>query len=400
MTIIQAEWLQWPQTQILWRAFPEGSLRFVGGAVRDAVLSRNVQDVDAATTLLPEQTMAVLDKAGIRAIPTGLAHGTVTALVDGKSFEITTLRKDVVTDGRHAQVAYTDSWQEDAARRDFTMNALYADMQGQVFDYFNGQDDARDGRLRFIGDPAKRIGEDYLRILRFFRFHAHYGLVAPDEAALRACAEAAPRMEALSGERVQAELVKLLDAPRAYETLVLMQSYGILAAALGMEVDVPVFARIAEIEVLTGLHVPGDRKLLGLVWNTPVQLAALVARLRLSGKMEKMFRLALEHKTALPYDGTQAGQKALMRKLGAEVFSLLVLFSWAAGPVAVNAQAPYLEMLALAREWQPPVFPVTGEDLIALGVASGKALGERLRALEAAWEASDYVLTKVELLAL
>ena len=176
---------------------------------------KSVQDVDAATTLLPQATMALLEKAGIRAIPTGIAHGTVTAVIDGKHIEITTLRRDVATDGRHAEVAFTDDWEEDASRRDFTLNALYLSPSGELFDYFGGQADAKAGHVRFIGDPAARIAEDYLRILRFFRFHAHYGKSAPDAIALKACAHAAGHIESLSGERIQHELLKLLAAPHA-----------------------------------------------------------------------------------------------------------------------------------------------------------------------------------------
>ena len=184
MILSRAAWLHWPQTKRLVAAFapyPQ-TLRFVGGAVRDSLLGREVKDVDAATTLLPEAVMALLEKAKIAAIPTGIDHGTVTAVIDGKHFEITTLRKDLACDGRHADVAFTDNWRDDAQRRDFTMNAMYLSPEGELFDYFDGETDARAGKVRFIGDAGARIAEDYLRILRFFRFFAHYGVGAPDGA--------------------------------------------------------------------------------------------------------------------------------------------------------------------------------------------------------------------------
>ena len=395
---ITPAWLTWDETKALVDAFSAGEIRFVGGAVRDALLGKSVQDVDVATVLRPEEVIVTLERAGIRAIPTGVAHGTVTALIGEKHFEITTLRTDVATDGRHAEVAFTDSWQEDAARRDFTMNAMYLTAEGELFDYFGGQEDAVSGRVRFIGKASARIAEDYLRILRFFRFYAHYGVSAPDEAAVAACADAAEEIGRLSGERVQAEFVKLLAAKVASKTLTLMQSYGILAATLSVEVDVSLFTKLETIEAFSHLRMPAEMKLAGLVWTAPQMLDELSMRLKLSGKTERILRLLLRNTMSVPFDMAQREQKKMLRILGAEVFVLLVLYSWAAGPIAVNAQATYVSMLALAREWVVPVFPVTGDDLVAQGFKQGKALGEVLRKLEALWEASDYTLLKPALL--
>ena len=198
-------WLEWPETQSLVRAFAAKNteLRFVGGAVRDALAGRATSDVDVATPALPEAVMELLAAANIQAIPTGIKHGTVTAVLDKKHFEITTLRKDVSTDGRHAEVAYTDDWKADAARRDFTMNALYLSPAGELFDYFEGEKDAMAGRVRFIGGADARIKEDYLRILRFFRFYAWMGKGEADADALAACAANAPKIATLSGERIR-----------------------------------------------------------------------------------------------------------------------------------------------------------------------------------------------------
>lgn len=397
MTRLAPDWLHWPQTQRLIAAFAGGTeaLRFVGGAVRDALLSRPVQDVDAATPLPPEAVMARLREARITAIPTGIAHGTVTAAVDGKHFEITTLRRDTACDGRHAEVAFTDDWRTDAARRDFTMNALYLTPAGTLFDYFGGEADARAGRVRFIGDAAERIAEDRLRILRFFRMHAHYGAGPPDAAAVAACTRDAAAMARLSGERVQAELLKLLAASGMSATLARMQREGILAAALGMAVEVSLFAGLEAAESEAGMGLPPELKLAGFVWTRPEQLVALGARLRLPHKTQSALRLLLRHAADLPPSLPPAGQKKLLRQMGAELFTALALLCR-----AETADGAYAAMLRLAAEWQPPVFPVSGEDLIAQGIAPGRGMGERLRALEEAWEESDYRLDKPALLAL
>ncbi|HJS85477.1 MAG TPA: CCA tRNA nucleotidyltransferase, partial [Acetobacteraceae bacterium] len=218
-------------------ALPEA--RVVGGAVRDSLLGLPVADIDLATPASPDQVIAALTRAGVRTIPTGLGHGTVTALVDGRGYEITTLRRDVATDGRHAVVAFTDDWRTDAARRDFTLNALSMDRHGAVFDYFGGIADLRAGRIRFVGDPARRIAEDYLRILRFFRFHARYARAPPDGAAIRAIQAGLPGLARLSPERVWSELKRILEAPDPRAALALMARLSVLAATLPEGADLP-----------------------------------------------------------------------------------------------------------------------------------------------------------------
>ena len=385
-------WLQWPQTQTLIAAFPAGSLRFVGGAVRDALLGREVLDVDAATCLLPDETMALLEAGGIRAIPTGIAHGTVTAVIDGRSFEITTLRRDIATDGRHAEVAFTDDWQEDAARRDFTMNALYLSPDGTLSDYFGGVEDAKAGHVRFIGDANLRITEDYLRILRFFRFHAHYGQGAPDEAALAACSAHASGIAALSGERVRHELLLLLKAPAAADVLQLMQAHRILPRVLGFTVlDCSVFEHLA-------LPAHPAVQLAAFVETAAADkeeaFARLVTRLRLPNALERHIRALRQALRQLRPDLNGAAQKRLLRKTGREDFTGAVLLSAALGGNAALCRT----MLQLADSWTPPPFPLGGDDLIALGIPSGKALGDLLARLEEQWEASDYTLSKDQLL--
>ncbi|WP_341895839.1 CCA tRNA nucleotidyltransferase, partial [Ferrovibrio terrae] len=207
-------------------------VRFVGGCVRDAILGLRPADIDLATPETPEVVIRRLEKAKLKAVPTGIEHGTVTAVVPPATFQVTTLRRDVATDGRHATVVFGTDWAEDAARRDFTINALYADADGRLYDYTDGRADLAAGLVRFIGDPAARVAEDYLRVLRFFRFHARFGRGAPDAASLAACAAASDRLDRLSGERIRDELLKILILPNAADALVLMQQSGVLAAVL------------------------------------------------------------------------------------------------------------------------------------------------------------------------
>jgi poly(A) polymerase len=406
MTItLSPGWLAWPQTARLTAAFaPAGELRFVGGAVRDALLGIEATDVDAATVLHPQAVMDVLQEAGIQAIPTGIAHGTVTALVDDRHFEITTLRRDTSCDGRHAEVEYTNDWKEDASRRDFTMNALYLSVDGTLFDFFGGVDDARKGHVRFIGDAETRIREDYLRILRFFRFHAWYGKTAPDAAALSACVRQASHMKFLSGERIQHELLRLFAARRASETVSLIQEHALVPSIIGFDVrDSAVFARFEAIERLLQAPLDPAFKLSGWIANAamlslPEALGMVYDRLRLSNRTEKMLRQCVRYHGDITPGMALPQQKRLLRRLGAEAFSDAVILAWAQGEHPISETSPFHDMLSLAQCWRLPVFPVTGKDLVGIGHKPGKGMGELLTRLEEIWEASDYTLGKQELL--
>lgn len=393
MTTLRPDWLAWPETQTLINAFAgKGELRFVGGAVRNAVLEQPVVDVDAATPLLPLQTISIAESSGLKAVPTGIDHGTVTVLVGKKKFEITTLRKDTACDGRHAAVEYTDNWQQDAARRDFTVNALYLSASGELFDYFGGTADAKAGRIRFIGNATERIREDYLRILRFFRFYAHYGQGVADAAALKACADLAAHIGALSGERIQQEMVKLLAAPMCTAVLALMHDSGVLEKTCGFPV--------ANIEAITRLeHIgltPDHHIRLALLLPDVKNLPALAARWKLSNDHKHHLEMLLTHHIDL--DSALAEQKKLLRRIGAEYFKELVFIAWAKD-LRGNVNRPrYESLLQLANGWIPPVFPVTGKDLKDKGMTEGKALGDALKKLEEKWEASDYALTQNDLL--
>jgi len=398
-------WLEWPQTMRLIAAFnpqPE-SFRFVGGAVRDAVLGLPVADIDAASTLTPQVVIDVLAGAGIKAIPTGIEHGTVMAVEGGKQFEITTLRRDVSCDGRHAEVEFTADWKEDASRRDFTMNAMYLSAAGELFDYFGGAEDAKAGRVRFIGDASMRIREDYLRILRFFRFYAWYGKGAPDTDAISACVAQAGQMSALSGERIRQELLKLVAAPKAAATLSLMRENGVLEQALGLKVsDCSMFEKFSQIERIIHLEVGAFTKIMGFVLKADIAadavLKKLSARLKLPGHAEKSLHIILKHYREIIPGLDEAGSKRLLRKLGREYFAQTVIVQWAYGDEPISSGHPYTGMLKLAETWTPPPFPVTGDDLIALGMTPGTDMGARLKKLEDDWELSGYTLTKEELL--
>lgn len=362
--------------------------RFVGGVVRDGLLGRALADIDFATTLPPDESARRLADAGLKTAPTGLAHGTITAIVDGRGYEITTLRRDVATDGRHATVAFTDDWREDAARRDFTINAMSADASGRIYDYFGGQDDLKAGRVRFVGDADARVSEDYLRILRFFRFHAWYGAGPADPAALAACAGGVDGLDRVSAERVRVELLRLLAAPDPRLALVAMRSAGVLAAVLGAETH-----DIGPLIAQEGAGAAAPDPVLRLAALRPNAGAALAERLRLSNAEAAALR-ALEPAPPNLGENGAAWRRALHQD-GAEAFRRKALLAAAAGEVAeLNAR------LAAAAAWTPKTLPVVGGDLIALGLTRGPAVGAMLRALEDAWIDRDFCPGKAELLAM
>jgi poly(A) polymerase len=353
----------------------DGDARFVGGAVRDAILKRPVIDIDIATPLHPNEVTRRLEVAGIKVVPTGIDHGTVTAITAKRAFEITTLRRDIATDGRHATVDFTADWAEDAGRRDFTMNALFLDGSGQIYDYVGGLKDAKAGRVRFVGDPATRIHEDVLRLLRFYRFVAHYGKTAPDAKARAACRNAAPLLPTLSAERVAAELLKLLKARDPLPALRLMQKDGVLKVLL------PEAKHLDALRRLVGIEPAPDpiRRLAALIGRAGDGVAT---RLKLSHRQ----REGLAALTSTPdFKGGAAAQRVLLYRLGSDLYRDSVLLAAARGKVAVPKK-----LLALAKGWKPVVFPLKGRDLAAAGVAPGPELGKLLAALEAWWIAGDF----------
>ena len=377
-------WMSEAATRAVLRALAEegSTARFVGGCVRDALLGRAIKDIDIATPLLPEEVMRRLEAARIKAVPTGLAHGTVTAVVPPRQFEITTLRRDVETFGRHARVAFADDWVADARRRDFTMNALFLDAEGNVFDPVGGLGDLRAGRVRFVGDAATRIREDVLRLLRFYRFHAHYGRGAADAEARGACRALAPLLPTLSGERVAAETLKLLAAPDPLPTLRMMAEDAVLAPLL------PEARRLGRLAALVPLEpAPDALRRLGALLDSDAGAAAAVAeRLRLSNEQrERLVALAAPSST-VDLAGDERAQRRALHRLGADLYRDLVLLCAAESGNAARAR----DLLALAAGWQPREFPLKGRDVTARGVAEGPEVGRLLAAVEAWWEDGDF----------
>ena len=351
-------------------ALPEA--RIVGGAVRDALAGAAVTDIDLATPRRPEAVIAALAAAGIKPVPTGLAHGTVTAVTDGKSFEITTLRRDVETDGRHARVAFTDDWHADAARRDFTINAMSMDRTGAVFDAFGGIADLRAGRLCFVGDPAARLAEDWLRALRYFRFYARHARLPPDaatEAALRGS-----RLDGLSAERVWSELKRILAATDPRPALALMERFGLLARALPEGRDPARLARLIE------AGAPPD-PLLRLAALLDGDTAALATRLRLA-RAERAYLLALRTPPP-PRPGDD--EDTLRRRLADQPHAVLLGRAWLAEAADGGDPAGWAGLRARLAALPRPVFPLAGRDALAAGYAAGPQVGRALASVRAWW---------------
>ena len=344
--------------------------RLVGGPVRDMLAGLPVADIDLATPEPPEFTLAAVERAGLRVVPTGIAHGTITAISHGKPFEITTLRRDIETDGRHATVAWTDDWQQDAARRDFTINAMSLDQAGQLHDYFGGRDDLAAGRVRFVGDAAARVAEDYLRILRFFRFWARFGAGAPDPQAIAAITAGVDGLEILSVERVWQELKRILAAPNPTEAVRLMASLGVLQTVL------PEGADPKRLASLVAAGAPPD-PLLRLAALLTGDEASVAVRMKFS--MAEQTRLAtLRHGPApLPGDSDDA----LRRLLAEEDSGVLADRTWLAGGAGPNWDALRARLTAIPR----PVFPLEGRDALALGATPGPAVGAALRRVRDWW---------------
>ncbi|QDP20210.1 CCA tRNA nucleotidyltransferase [Sphingomonas xanthus] len=374
MTMLDpALWLDRPGIRRLLKALDaeKGQCRLVGGAIRDALLGVAHDDLDLATRLRPDEVIRRLEAAGIKAVPTGIEHGTITAVSSGTVVEVTTLRSDVSTDGRRATVAFTEDWKEDAGRRDFTINALYADpLTGEVSDYFGGLADLEARVLKFIGEPLQRIAEDHLRILRYFRFHARYGHGAPDPEALAACVARANDLMALSRERIADELLKLLALDNPAPTVRLMHDKGLFVPVVPEIADVARLEALVAAEGSAGIKPDPLRRLAALLPRDPDIAGRVAARLKLSNKARKRLESA-----AGP---VERDPRPLAYRIGIEGAVDRLLLSGRTGEAASIAG------------WTPPRLPIGGGDLIARGVPQGPEVARTLRAIEDKWEAADF----------
>jgi poly(A) polymerase len=372
--------------------------RVVGGAVRNALLKLPPGDIDIATTALPEEVMRRAKAAGIKAVPTGIEHGTVTLVIEGHPYEVTTLREDTETFGRKAKVAFGRDWVRDAERRDFTMNGLSADADGVVHDYVGGLADAAARRVRFIGDPDQRISEDYLRVLRFFRIHAAFGHGAPDRDGYLACIRGRAGLASLSAERVRMEMLKLLVAHGAGPAAVAMIEGGLLQPLIGgVAYGGPLSAMIA-IERELGLKADAIRRLAALTVAVTEDAKRVAQRLRLSNAEAKALD-SMGHRWWRFAAKDEANARRLLYRLGAERYHDRVLLAWARGGGDVGS-ARWRELAELPRRWSAPKFPLKAADFIARGLAEGPLLGHVLTLAEDAWLAADFPLDEAALAAI
>jgi len=384
MRIKPPSWMTDKASRALMTAL-KGDARFVGGCVRDTILKRPIGDIDIATPLFPEEIMRRLAAAKIKAVPTGIAHGTITAVTDKRPYEITTLRRDVETFGRQARVAFSADWKEDSARRDFTMNALYLSGEGEVFDYHDGIKDLRAGKVRFVGDPATRIREDVLRLLRFYRFHAWYGRGEADATARAGCRASTPLLPTLSGERVQAELLKLLAAKDPLPSLAMMQEDGVFQRILPKTRALDVMTRLIKLE-------PKPDALRRLAALIAGEGEALARKLKFSNAdRERLVALA----ETVPLTSEAAEQRRLLHRLGRELYVDRALLTAAIADDTANIK----KLLAVAAKWKPVALPLRGADIAAAGVPEGPAIGKLLAEIEAWWEAGDFKATRKQCLA-
>jgi poly(A) polymerase len=388
---VDAAWLREPPLRDLLAALDGAGeeARVVGGAVRNALLQEPLGDIDIATTALPDEVIRRVQAVGFKAVPTGIEHGTVTVVAAGRPFEVTTLREDVETFGRHAKVEFGRDWRRDAERRDFTMNALSASRDGVVHDYAGGLADIAARRVRFIGDAGQRIAEDYLRILRFFRFHAAYGEGAPDPVGLAACIEARAGLERLSRERVRMEMLKLVVARHAVSALAVMTETGLLEQVLGGVPLLASFANLVKLERALALEPDAIRRLGALAVSVAEDAERLRERLRLANAEYERLASMADHWWQISRRWDERQGRELLYRLGRERFTDRVLLAWTRS--SEGADDPSWRALAtLPARWSVPAFPLKAADFMARGVPKGPRLGAVLAAAEAAWIAAGF----------
>ncbi|WP_112815374.1 CCA tRNA nucleotidyltransferase [Ensifer sp.] len=384
-----------------------GEVRVVGGAVRNSLMGVPAGDVDMATTWRPDEVSERAKGAGIKVVPTGIDHGTVTLVIDGTPYEVTTLRRDVKTDGRRAEVAFGTDWKADAERRDFTINALYANDKGEVIDDVGGLADIESRTLRFIGNAAERVAEDYLRVLRFFRFFAHYGHGRPDADGLRACAQARSRLSTLSAERVWSETKKLLSAEDPGRALLWMRQAGVLTEILP-ETEKWGIDAIPELVAAERAFSWTPDPLLRLAAIVPPdaeRLEAMATRLRLS-KAEAAYFSRFADAPAVPAKTVDTALDRLLYRHGTEGISARLRLALASArrksendPALLAETASFQRLLKRAEAWGRPAFPLTGADVLKAGIAAGPRVGEILGELETLWVERNFSLDRASLVA-
>lgn len=384
-----------------------GEVRVVGGAVRNSLMGVPAGDVDMATTWHPDEVVARAKAAGIKVVPTGIDHGTVTLVIDGTPYEVTTLRRDVATDGRRAEVAFGTDWKMDAERRDFTINALYADYQGEVVDDVGGLADIESRTLRFIGNAAERVAEDYLRILRFFRFFAHYGNGRPDADGLRACAQARSKLSTLSAERVWAETKKLLSAEDPGRALLWMRQAGVLTEILpeSEKWGIDAIPELVAAERAFSWAPDPLLRLAAIVPPDEERLEAMATRLRLS-KAEAGYFARWASAPAIPATTVDAALDRLLYRHGAEGISARLRLALASArrksendPTLLTETAAFQRLLKRAETWKRPSFPLTGADVLKAGIPAGPRVGEILSELETLWVERNFSVDRANLVA-
>ncbi len=396
---INSEWLNDITTQSIFSAFNrEGfQARVVGGAIRNTLLGQKVKDIDFATTASPEQAINLAHEADLKVIPTGLKHGTITIVVGGAPFEVTTLREDVETDGRHAQVSFTKNWKTDASRRDFTINALYADEAGRLYDPVGGYEDVVAGRLRFIGEPVERIREDYLRILRYFRFQAEYNLKSVDNASLKACVAETKGLAGLSAERVISEVEKILTGPHAVHVINLMYDYAVLLEVLGLVAHPLTLEKLITLEKRFS-DVPDVVLRLGALCCLKEEDGLYLSqRFKLSNQKKALICSLNRPDPTFVSDMSLAEAKVALYKLGPKVYQNKVLYCWVKAQADICDEA-WTKLFELVDQWDVPEFPIRGQDLINLGMEKGPEIGVVLKALEVYWIQHDFKPGKSSLL--
>ena len=385
--LAETEWLRDAALQTVLEMLDEGGeqARVVGGAVRNAIIGEPIGDIDIATTAVPEEVMRRAREAGLKVVPTGIEHGTVTVVSGGRGFEVTTLRRDVETHGRHATVAFGRDWEADARRRDFSMNAIYVDRSGKVFDPVHGLADALARHVRFIGDATMRIREDYLRILRFFRFHAAYGRGEPDRAGFLAAIRERDGLRRLSAERIGAEMRRLVIARGAPETVQVMSEAGLLEIVLAGVPQTGVFTRLREIAAALGIAPTPARALVAVGALVEEDATRIADRLRLSNadRLAMIGMVGLARRIDAGPEGVAAVRRMIYRH-GNERVRDAALIGWAWARADIDDPA-WRAVLDAALDWRAPAFPFSGRDVLALGLKPGPKVGAVLAETERLW---------------